>query len=232
MLRAVITDIDGTITDGERRLNTHAVSVIRDLVENRVQIVLASGNTACFMDALCRMVGTDGSFIGENGGVYRVGFGHDLNVLGDNEVVKKALERLENYFLEKGTVLEVYSPMYRFADQAFARTVPVEEVREVVADMPVMVVDTGFAIHIHPPGITKQVAFERISNDLGVSRGSFLAIGDSLNDLEMLQAAGMSATVANGHPAVREVVGYVSEKKYGDGFIDVVDHFRRYFFAR
>jgi phosphoglycolate phosphatase (TIGR01487 family) len=232
VLRAVITDIDGTITDDERRLNTRAVGVIRDLVENRVQVVLASGNTACFMDALCRMIGTDGSFIGENGGVYRAGFGHDLKVLGDNGVVKGALDRLKNHFGEKGIGLEVYSPMYRFADQAFARTVPVEEVREVVADMPVMVVDTGFAIHIHPPGITKQVAFERISDDLGIARGLFLAIGDSLNDLEMLQAAGMSATVANGHPRVRRVAGYVSEKKYGDGFIDVVDHFKHYFFAR
>ena len=71
MLKAVLTDIDGTITDSSRRINTGAINTIRFLVNDGIEVVLASGNTSCFMDALCKMIGTHGTFIAENGGVFR-----------------------------------------------------------------------------------------------------------------------------------------------------------------
>ena len=63
MLKALLTDIDGTITDSSRRINTGAVEAIRSLVDEGIEVVLASGNTSCFMDALCKMIGTQGTFI-------------------------------------------------------------------------------------------------------------------------------------------------------------------------
>ena len=39
-----------------------------------------------------------------------------------------------------------------------------------------------------------------LANDLGIPPGEFLAIGDAINDVEMLKAAGIGVTVANGHP--------------------------------
>lgn len=232
MLRALITDIDGTLTDETRRLNTAAVGVIRDLVDHQIPVVLASGNTACFMDALCRMIGTNGTFIGENGGVYRLLFEGDLQILGDNQVARTALKRLGEYYRQQGIELEVYSPGYRFADQAFARTVPVSEVRRLLGDLAVKVLDTGFAIHLHPPGITKEVAFQRLSEEIGIPPQDFLAVGDSLNDLEMMRSAGLKATMANGHEELRRVAGYVSGKRYGEGFVDIIKHFQPYFLAR
>ena len=50
MLRGVITDIDGTLTDEKRRLSTAAIEVIRELQENGIMVVLASGNTSCLLD--------------------------------------------------------------------------------------------------------------------------------------------------------------------------------------
>ena len=98
MLKALLTDIDGTITDSSRRINTGAIESIRSLVDDGVEVVLASGNTSCFMDALCKMIGTKGTFIAENGGVFRVGFTGTLHIKGDQAICRKALDLVQAYY--------------------------------------------------------------------------------------------------------------------------------------
>ena len=225
MLKALLTDIDGTLTGPDRRVHTGSIELIRFLVDRGVRIVFASGNSPCFMDAFCRMVGNDGTFIAENGGVFRIGFGSELVVQGDQTAVKTALATVQEHFHKQGITLDLFSPNYRYADQAFARTVPVDEVRAVLARHPVQVLDTGFAIHLQTPGINKGTALAALAPRLGLTPKVFLAIGDSCNDLEMLATAGVAATPANGHPDLKAIADYVSEKEYGDGFADAVRKF-------
>ncbi len=111
MLRAILTDVDGTITDHGRSLHTGAIEVIRELVSRGVEVVLASGNTACFMDALCRMIGTSGTFIGENGGVYRVGFLGQLHIHGDQPLCLEAFQVIQKYYHDAGTPSSYSAPV-------------------------------------------------------------------------------------------------------------------------
>ena len=101
MLKALVTDVDGTITDRRRRINTDAIETLRTLIDAEIEVVLASGNTVCFMDGLCKMVGTDGTIISENGGVYRRGFGGTLHIPGDQKVCLEAFEVLRDHFAEE-----------------------------------------------------------------------------------------------------------------------------------
>ena len=107
-LRAVACDVDGTITDSHRRINTAAIACIRNLVDRGVEVVLASGNTACFLDALARVIGTSGTFIAENGGVYRIGFAGPLRIEGDRSEALAAFRVLEAYYRKKGVTLELF----------------------------------------------------------------------------------------------------------------------------
>jgi len=232
VLKALLTDIDGTITDSSRRLNTDAIIAIRSLVDNGIEVVLASGNTACFMDALCKMVGTKGTFIAENGGVFRVGYTGTLRIKGDQGICRKALEEVQVYYRALGKELVLFSPTYRFADLAFARTVPVEEVKQILRNHPVNVLDTGYAIHLQSLGIDKGTALEALAKEMNMASSDFLAIGDSLNDIQMLKKAGMRVTVANAHPDVKAVAEFVAEKEYGNGFVEVIEKYFTYFRAR
>ena len=232
MLKALLTDIDGTITDSSRRLNTDAIIAIRSLVDEGIEVVLASGNTSCFMDALCKMVGTNGTFIAENGGVFRVGYTGALRIKGDQSICKKALEEVQDYYRERGKELVLFSPAYRFADLAFARTVPVDEVKKILHDHPVNVLDTGYAIHLQSPGIDKGTALEALAREMNLVPSDFLAVGDSLNDIQMLKKAGIGVTVANAHPEVKAVAEFVAKKEYGNGFVEVIAQYFTYFRAR
>jgi len=231
VLKAVLTDIDGTITDSSRRINTGAIDTIRSLADNGIEVVLASGNTSCFMDALCKMIGTHGTFIAENGGVFRVGFAGHPHIRGDQGVCRAALASLQTYYRTRGIELDLYSPAYRYTDLAFGRTVPVDEVRMLVQEYPVQVLDTGYAIHLQSPGVNKGTALIALAQEMRLLPSDFLAIGDSLNDIQMLATAGIGATVANGHKDIRAAAQYVAEKEYGDGFVEVVKKYESYFRA-
>jgi len=232
VLKALLTDIDGTITTPDRRISAGSIELIRSLVDSGTEVVLASGNTSCFMDALCKMIGTKGTFIAENGGVFRIGFSGQPVIRGDQAVVRTALKTVQDHFLEKGITLDLYSPNYRFSDLAFGRTVSSDEVRQVLRDQPVQVIDTGFAIHLQAPGINKGTALVELAETMGLSPEDFLAIGDSVNDIAMLKTAGIGITVANAHPDTKAAAQYVSQKEYGDGFVEAMEKYSSYFRAR
>ena len=232
MLKALLTDIDGTITDPTRRISTGSIETIRSLVDSGIEVVLASGNTSCFMDALSKMIGTKGTFIAENGGVFRVGFSGQLVIRGDQAAIKTALTVVQEHFQKQGISLDLFSPTYRFSDLAIARTVPADEVRMVLRDEPVQVIDTGYAIHLQTPGINKGTALRELAQEMRLTPADFLAIGDSLNDVQMLKAAGIGITVANAHPDVKAVAQYIAGKEYGDGFVEAVEKYYPYFRAR
>lgn len=228
-MKALVCDIDGTITDGRRRVNTAAIEEIRALTERGIAVVLASGNTACFMDTACRLVGTNGAFIAENGGVYRTGFGSEIRIEGDRRSAEEAYRVVEAHFREKGVSLELYSDRYRFTDVAFARTVDAEEVRAVVSTMDVKVVDTGFAIHLQPRGLDKGDALMKLAAEMGLAPENFLAIGDSVNDVGMIARSGLGIAVANAHPSTKAAAFYVTEKSYGEGFVEAMKRFGELF---
>jgi phosphoglycolate phosphatase (TIGR01487 family) len=225
VLKALLTDIDGTITGPDRRIDTGSIIAIRSLISSGFEVVLASGNTACFMDALSRMIGTSGTFIAENGGVFRIGYGNPLTISGDQAAPKAALAVVQDHFRAQGKELELFSPDYRYTDLAFARTVPVNEVLQILDGHLVRILDTGYAIHLQSPGIDKGTALFALAPKMGLAPEDFLAIGDSLNDLQMLKAAGIGVTLANGHQDLKNVAAYVTEKAYGLGFVEATEKF-------
>ncbi|HQD25534.1 MULTISPECIES: phosphoglycolate phosphatase [Methanoculleus] len=234
MLKALVTDVDGTITDRRRRINTAAIEAIRTLVDSGITVVLASGNTVCFMDGLCKMIGTDGTIIGENGGVYRRTFSGTLNISGDQKVCLAAFEELRDYFAEKGIELELFGAQYRFADVAFARNIDADEARAIIRDrhLPVRVLDTGFAIHLQVLGVNKGTALRELAGELGIHPDEMMAIGDSENDIEMLRAAGVGVAVRNAPALTQSAADWVSQGMYGEGFVEAVKKYYPDLFSR
>jgi len=234
VLKALVTDVDGTLTDRRRRINTAAIEAIRTLVDADVAVVLASGNTACFMDGLCRMIGTDGTIIAENGGAYRRGYKGSLHISGDKKICLEAFDTLRGSFSGQGIGLELLSAQYRFADVAFARNVDPDEVRAILRDhdLPVRVLDTRFAIHLQAPGVSKETALWELAADMGLYLNDMMAVGDSENDIDMLRAAGVGVAVQNAPESTRVAADWVSESAYGDGFVEAVKKYYPYLFSR
>ncbi len=225
MYKAFITDIDGTLTDDRRRLSTKAVEEIRRLIDADIPVVLASGNTLCFLDCLSHMIGTDGNVIAENGGVYRKGFLGTRTVAGNKELCMRAYEKIRETVCPKDGELRLFSAELRHSDVAFSRDVSIEKVNEIIAGMGVIAVDTGFAIHLHTPGLSKGAAFEKLAAEMGISPSDFLAAGDSVNDVSMLKLAGFSVVPSNGTSDAKASASAVLDEPYGDAVAKALREF-------
>lgn len=66
------------------------------------------------------------------------------------------------------------------------------------------------ALEVHDPGATKWLALEWLLGQWGVRPEEVVAIGDDVNDLPMLEAAGLSVAMGNAVPQVKEVADTVT----------------------
>jgi hypothetical protein len=94
------------------------------------------------------------------------------------------------------------------------------------------VLDTGFAIHLQTPGVSKGAALTALAREMGISPSDMMAVGDSENDIEMLEAAGIGVAVRNAPAAVQAAADRVTEESYGDGFVEAVKKYYPYLFNR
>ena len=226
MLKAFITDIDGTLTDARRRISTEVIDEMRRIIDNGVPVVLASGNTLCFMDTFSHMIGTNGDIIAENGGVYRQGFLGKKQVAGDQKICLAAYEKIVSELQPKNGELRLFSLKFRDSDVAFSRDYPIDVIKDILKDVPVIVIDTGFAIHLQVPGITKGLAFEKLANLMGFAPADFLVAGDSINDVPMLEIGGVSVVPSTASPDAKRAADHVMEKPFGEGTAEAL---RNYF---
>lgn len=80
-------------------------------------------------------------------------------------------------------------------------------------------------LEIQPPGVSKARALEFLTDSMDVEREEVLAIGDGLNDLDMLVWSGMRATVSNAHEIVKRNVPYIAQKPFSEGVHEIVQKF-------
>jgi hypothetical protein len=67
-----------------------------------------------------------------------------------------------------------------------------------------------YFLEVLPPGADKGSALERLTSMLGLSLARAMAIGDAMNDLGMVRAAGFGCAPANAVPEVKAAARYIS----------------------
>ncbi len=77
-------------------------------------------------------------------------------------------------------------------------------------------------IEFQAEGVSKAGALGFLADSLGIAREEVMAIGDSLNDLDMLRWAGRSACVGNAHPEVAARAGAVAAGLFSAGVLEIV----------
>ncbi len=213
--KAIVVDVDGTITYSDRSIDCRAVEALRGV---KVPIVIATGNVLCFARAAAKLVGTSGFVIAENGGVVEC-----RSVEYDTSRIKECEEAFD--LLSRHFALERLDPEYRKTEIGLRRDFDVEKARKLLNDYPdIDIVDTGFAVHIKSRGINKGTGLKRLAQLMGLSARDFMAIGDSPNDIEMLQASGFGVAVGNAHPDLKKVADLVTGGEHGTGVAEALRH--------
>jgi Cof subfamily protein (haloacid dehalogenase superfamily) len=104
------------------------------------------------------------------------------------------------------------------AEEFYARVTDVVAGRLVVSHS-----GSGALAEMAAPGVTKAAALEEWSERQGVAQGDVWAFGDMPNDIPMLEWAGTSFAVANGHPDVRATADHTCPANDEDGVAQVLE---------
>jgi phosphoglycolate phosphatase len=218
-LRAVVTDVDGTLTDAQRRLDPKAIDWVRRLTSHGIPVILATGNVLPIALALHRSLGLTGPIVAENGGVlYRKEGDRDIvERLADRRVALRAFRALRAAGLP---VNRLFTDRWRESEVALEPTVSVARIRKALGPRPIRVEATGYAVHLMELGAGKRRALDRALEPLGLTLRDCVALGDGDNDVEMLRAAGFGVSFASASPRARRAARYVTHSEYSEGFVE------------
>ncbi len=80
----------------------------------------------------------------------------------------------------------------------------------------------GFFTEIAPAGVTKWSAIQRLARDWGIEQAEICAVGDDVNDVPMIRAAGLGIAMGNAQPSVKAAADRVAPGHDEDGLVAVV----------
>jgi phosphoglycolate phosphatase (TIGR01487 family) len=219
LIKSLALDVDGTITDKNRRGCISAIETIHAMEDMGIPVIIVTGNILCFTRALSTFLATSGGIVAENGGLFE---SHGrVTVLGNYDICNDAY----NYLKSELPVEKVQNSDLRISEVAITRKIPVEEVKDVLSHHPVKIYDSKFAIHITDPSVDKGSSLIKVAEGIGVKPGEILAVGDSENDIEFLTSAGLKVAVSNADQDLKDIADYVASKPHGDGVKEAVEKF-------
>lgn len=72
-------------------------------------------------------------------------------------------------------------------------------------------------LELVPAGVNKGLALQKLLERLDYDRSELIAVGDSFNDLEMIQFAGLGVAMGNAREAIKSCADYVTKSNDEDG---------------
>ena len=76
-----------------------------------------------------------------------------------------------------------------------------------------------------PKGLSKGVGLKKICERLGISPEDTIAVGDSVNDLEMFEAAGTAIAMGNATEPAKQAADWITTDIHDDGIMNAMRHF-------
>lgn len=226
-IRYLVTDIDGTITDASRRIDTKVIEVIRRLMSMGIEVVLASGNCFCIVKGLSYYLGCSRTVIAENGGILY--HNKKMYILGDPEIARKARDVIINEMSD--LLVESWQNRYRYVDFAFkpkSNDIPREEIvrrgRSLLEEKGINAFfeDSGVAFHVSSKNVSKGNAVLKLCELTNTSIDEVVCIGDGETDISMLEVCPNSVALAHAPQYVKIYAKYVTTKPYSEGFLEAV----------
>jgi len=154
--------------------------------------------------------------------------------VGDRVYTGTANELTERYGRKDGLSVEEVGDLLAFLPANPMKILIIgarphlERVAAEIANHP-MPIHTVFSeetyLEILPTDSSKGMALRFVAEHLGLPLRAVIAVGDNLNDLEMIQIAGLGVAMGNAPEALKAHAGYVAPTNEEEGLRDVIERF-------
>jgi Cof subfamily protein (haloacid dehalogenase superfamily) len=82
-----------------------------------------------------------------------------------------------------------------------------------------------FFLEFTERGVTKGTSLNQLIQSCGINREEVIAIGDSYNDVAMIEFAGLGVAMGNAPDDIKEIANFVTDTNMNDGVAKVVEEF-------
>ncbi len=237
-IKAVFFDIDGTFYDHDNnKVLDESIEAVKKLKANGYKVALCSGRPKEMADELAvfEMVEWDG-YIGCAGGIamnekyeiiyedcysetqmeqmYSIADTHNISLysFGKHEFVNQPKceiveKMIEEYHLKEPKIKkwekEKLNAVSAIKNKHFKK-----ELFEKIEGIS-YTASTPYGIDFVKDGVNKAKGIQQLMKYWQIEEGSYVAFGDSLNDLEMLTHAKVGVAMGNGHPSIKAIATIV-----------------------
>ena len=80
---------------------------------------------------------------------------------------------------------------------------------------------TGFMCEIAPAGVTKWSGILHLADDWGIAQSEICAVGDDVNDIPMIEGAGLGVAMGNALAPVKAAADRIAPRHDADGLVQV-----------
>lgn len=82
-----------------------------------------------------------------------------------------------------------------------------------------------YFVEVAPPGVGKDSSLGVLMDWLGLGLSNLMVVGDGLNDIPMLECAGLAVAMGNAYPQVKELADWVAPSNDEDGAAVAIERF-------
>ena len=100
-----------------------------------------------------------------------------------------------------------------------------KNIQKELADRFSIVRSKPYFLEFTKKGITKGESLHHLINAIGIMQEEVIAVGDSYNDLSMIEFAGLGVAMENASADIKEKANYVTDSNMNDGVAKVVEKF-------
>jgi Cof subfamily protein (haloacid dehalogenase superfamily) len=251
----VALDLDGTTLNTSHDLNQVTIDAIQAVAARGVRVVLASGRLPHSIRPFAQRLGLDGVHLGLNGGVAFDSTGRLLHkhllsldqLAFAHEVL--AEEGLAPMVFSPAGIWapRITDDVHLVLSYGEPEALTYSQIEQIVDPVKVLAVlgagdrDRVLTDRVEPrlhairtgpqffefmaPGVGKGPALTEVMEDLGIDRDEVMAIGDSENDVGMLEAAGFPVAMGNAVEVVKRASVVVTGTNAEDGVSQALRRF-------
>ncbi len=222
MIKLILLDVDGTLTDRNRLISTRAIESVRKVQKEGTIVSLASGNVIPVMYGLKILLGINGPVFGENGGIK---FHETTEKFFSQEKPRKVIERLQ----KEGRLEGILSNKWRETSYGYVPLNHSEDyINETARKENLETVDSGYSWHMLNSGQNKGFALEHLRKIYELEYSEILVMGDQFNDAPMFKKEVVKAVPYNAQDSLKEIADYISSSDNGDGVAEVLSNLGRF----
>ncbi|WP_077328094.1 Cof-type HAD-IIB family hydrolase [Virgibacillus siamensis] len=239
-IKLVALDMDGTLLTNDEEISDYTQQVIRKTLAKDVHVVLSTGRGIATCLPYAKQLSLPSFLITANGG--------EIWTVEEQLLEQHLLDpKMVQLMFELGKQMEVNSWMIstdkvwrggegpeNFYDYEWLKygcdsldTTKLDNIVKELSHYDELELTNSLPtnIEVNPKGVNKASALRKLCDKLDITMNNVLAIGDSLNDIKMIQQAGLGIAMGNAQEAIKKVADHVTDTNNQDGVAKAIETF-------